>query len=169
MKSKKWNDKQLIDAVANNFSIAGVIKSLGLICAGGNYYTIKNRIEELGLDTSHFTGKGWNIGERYRPIKQAKPIEEILVNNSTFINSNHLRERLLESGLKEARCECCGLTEWQGKPIRLEVHHINANHKDNRLENLQILCPNCHSLTDNYRGKQKVLSAQSETVEVEAG
>ena len=169
MKSKKWNDEQLIDAVENNFSIAGVIKTLGLICAGGNYYTIKNRIEELGLNTSHFTGKGWNIGERYRPIKQARPIEEILVNNSTFINSNHLRERLLESGLKEARCEYCGLTEWQGRPIRLEVHHINANHKDNRLENLQILCPNCHSLTDNYRGKQKVLSAQSETVEVEAG
>ena len=169
MKSKKWNDEQLIDAVTNNFSIAGVIKALGLICAGGNYYTIKNRIEELELDTSHFTGKGWNTGERYRPIKPAKPIEDILVNNSTFINSNHLRERLLESGLKEAKCECCGLSEWQGRPIRLEIHHINANHKDNRLENLQILCPNCHSLTDNYRGRQKVLSAQLETIEVEAG
>lgn len=169
MKSKNWTEEQLIRAVENSFSIAGVIKSLGLICAGGNYTTIKNKIEELNLDTSHFTGKGWNVGNRYHPIKEPTPIDQILVENSTFINSNHLRKRLLQSGLKEAKCECCGLSEWQGKPIRLEIHHINANHKDNRLENLMILCPNCHSLTDNYRGKRKALSAQLEIAEVEAG
>lgn len=169
MKSKKWNDEQLIDAVQNNLSIAAVIKSLGLVCAGGNYTTIHNRIEALGLDTSHFTGRGWNVGERFRPPKEATPIEEVLVENSRFVNSNHLRKRILQEGLKEARCEICGLSEWRGKPIRLEIHHINANHKDNRLENLMILCPNCHSLTDNYRGKAKVMSAQLETTEVEAG
>lgn len=169
MRNKLWSDEQLIKAVKENYSFAGVIKSLGLICAGGNYTTIKNRIQELGLDTSHFTGQGWNVGNRYKQIKNPTPIEEILVENSKFINSNHLRERLIKSGLKDERCEMCGLSIWMGQKIRLEIHHINANHKDNRLDNLMILCPNCHSLTDNYRGKNKVKSAQKETSDVERG
>ena len=74
-------------------------------------------------------------------------------------------------GLKENRCEICGITEWQGKSIQCELHHINGNPTDNRIENLQILCPNCHSQTDNFRSRNrtKVLSAQEETLEVEVG
>ena len=68
MKTKSWNDEQLIEAVQRNFSIAGVIKDLGLVVAGSNYDTIKRRIEELNLDTNHFTGQGWNVGNRYRPV-----------------------------------------------------------------------------------------------------
>lgn len=169
MKTKSWNDEQLIEAVQRNFSIAGVIKDLGLIVAGSNYDTIKRRIEELNLDTNHFTGQGWNVGNRYRPIKQAQPLEEILIENSTFVNSNHLRIRLLKEGLKEAKCEICNNTEWLGQPIKFELHHINGNHKDNRITNLMILCPNCHSVTNNYRGKNIGMSAQKETSDVEAG
>lgn len=79
----------------------------------------------------------------------------------------NIRNRLLSEGIKEHKCECCGLTEWLGHPISLELHHLNGIHTDNRLENLQVLCPNCHAQTDNYSGK--VLSAQEETLEVEAG
>lgn len=169
MKKRNWNDEQLIIAVKENLSIAGVIKSLGLISAGGNYITIKNKIKELNLDISHFTGQGWNVGDRYRPINKKQPLEEILIENSTYINSNHLRERLIKDGCKEPKCEICGLSHWLEKPIRLELHHINGNRTDNRIENLMILCPNCHSQTDNYRGKNKVMSAQEEILEVEAG
>lgn len=169
MKKKNWNDEQLIKAVKENLSIAGVIRALGLKPMGGNYDTIKRRIKKLNLDISHFTGQGWNVGERYRPVRQKQSLDEILVKDSTFINSNHLRERILSEGYKESRCEMCGLTKWLNEPIKLEIHHINGDHKDNRLENLMILCPNCHSLTYNYRGKKKVVSAQKETSEVEPG
>lgn len=71
----------------------------------------------------------------------------------TFKSTYHLKLRLFKEGLKLKKCECCNNTEWQGQPIALELHHINGVSDDLRLENLQILCPNCHAFTDNYRGK----------------
>jgi 5-methylcytosine-specific restriction endonuclease McrA len=80
-----------------------------------------------------------------------------------------LIKRLFDSNLKEHKCEHCGKTEWLGYSIPLELHHINGIHTDNRIENLRVLCPNCHALTDNYRGKNIGMSAQDESPEVEAG
>ena len=99
------------------------------------------------------TGQAWNQGDRFRPVQPARPLSEVLVKNSTWVNSNNLRKRLLKEGLKEHKCECCGNSEWMGKPIALELHHVNGIKDDLRIENLQILCPNCHAFTDNYRGK----------------
>lgn len=67
----------------------------------------------------------------------------------------HVKARLLSGGLKERRCEGCGLTDWQGAPISLELHHVNGDGHDNRLANLRLLCPNCHSQTDTWGGKNK--------------
>ena len=69
------------------------------------------------------------------------------------VQSNKLRRKLLREGLKEAKCECCGNDQWNGVPIPLEVHHKDGNKTNNELDNLQILCPNCHALTPTYRGK----------------
>lgn len=154
MSRKKWTDEQLIQAVKDNLSYAGVIVQLGLIPAGGNYDSIKRKISELNLDISHFTGKAWNQGERYRPIKEAIPLNEVLIENSTWINTNNLKLRLLKEGIKEHKCECCNNIIWMEQPIPLELHHINGIKNDLRIENLQILCPNCHAYTDNYRGKK---------------
>lgn len=148
-----YTDEQLKKAVENNLSIAGVLKELGIVAAGGNYKTINNKIKKLNIDTSHFTGAAWNQGDRYKPIKEAQPLKNILVENSTFKSTCHLKLRLFKEGLKLKKCECCNNTEWQGQPIALELHHINGVSDDLRLENLQILCPNCHAFTDNYRGK----------------
>lgn len=74
---------------------------------------------------------------------------------SKRIKGNSLKEKLYRNGLKERKCEICGLTEWNGKEIILQLHHINGDNKDNRLENLQILCPNCHSQTDNFCNKNR--------------
>lgn len=164
---KKYSDEQLIQAVKDNKSYAGVMRQLGLIPAGGNYRTVKKKIAELNLDTSHFTGKGWNVGLKFKP-KQAQPLSEILVENSNY-QSYKLLRRLLKEGVKERVCENCGNSEWLDNPIPLELHHINGINTDNRLENLQVLCPNCHALTDNYRGKNTKKSAQMETSEVEPG
>ena len=165
MRYKNTNE-ELKEAVKNNLSLAGVLRALNIRAVGGNYKTIKKRIEDLGLDTSHFTGKGWNVGIKYRKIRKNTPLKEILIENSSYVSTNSLKKRLLNEKVKEYKCEICGNTEWMGKPIPLELHHINGNNTDNRIENLQILCPNCHATTDTYRGKN-LQSALSERREVE--
>ncbi len=139
-------------AIKNAHSIAEALRNLGIVDVGGNYRIIKQAIKDYGIDISHFTGQGWNVGLKFNPAKHYSN-EEAFVENST-LNSNNIRRRLIQSGIKECKCEFCGRTEWEGKSIPLELHHINGNNTDNRLENLQILCPNCHALTDNYRGRK---------------
>lgn len=169
MRKKRWTTEQFVNAVNTSYSYAEVITKLGLKVAGSNYDTVKRQIRELNLNTSHMTGKAWNQGERYRNLKQSRPLREVLVEHSTWVNTNNLRKRLLKEGIKKYECECCGNSMWMGKPIALELHHVNGIKDDLRLENLQLLCPNCHSFTDNYRGKNIGMSAQEETLEVEAG
>ena len=130
MSKRKWTDEQFIEAVASSLSYAEVIRKLGLKPAGSNYDTVKNKISELNLDTTHMTGQAWNQGERYKPIQPARPLSEILVKNSTWVNSNNLRKRLLKEGIKEHKCECCGRSEWLGNPIALELHHVNGIKND---------------------------------------
>ena len=93
MSKRKWTDEQFIEAVRTSFSYAEVLRKIGLKVAGSNYDTVKRKITELNLDTSHMTGKVWNQGERYRQVKQKQPLSEILVEHSTFVNTHHLRER----------------------------------------------------------------------------
>ena len=133
---------------------------LGVKPNGGNYKIMHNAIEKYSLDVSHFTGQGWNVGLKFVP-KKPTLLRDILVEGS-YVQSYKLKNRLLQEGLKKKRCECCGLTTWQGREIPLELHHINGNTRDNRLCNLKILCPNCHALTENYRGLNK--SAARETL-----
>lgn len=88
------------------------------------------------------------------------PIEELLVRGRNT-GRHHLKRRLLKAGLKEERCEECGLEEWRGKPLRITLHHVNGDGYDNRLENLQFLCPNCHSQTPNFAGRNGHLRVTS--------
>ena len=159
-----YTKNDVIVAVAENKSIAGVLRQLNLRPIGGNYKTIHRLIKEYGLDTSHFTGQGWNVGLGFKP-KQAISDNEIFVEESDYRCSWRLRERYKKAtGINY--CEECHLSEWQGMPIPLEIHHVNGKNTDNRLENLKLLCPNCHALTNNYRGRA-LLSALSEKRDVE--
>lgn len=88
-----------------------------------------------------------------RPRPRRIPIEQLLVDGRRQTSRSHLKERLFEEGLKENRCERCGLSRWLGKPISMQLHHVNGDGSDNRLENLQLLCGNCHSQTDNWGGR----------------
>ena len=89
---------------------------------------------------------------RIEPRGRKIPIDELLVVGRRT-NRSHLKRRLLEEGIKENRCEICGITEWLGKPLNMQLHHKNGDGSDNRLPNLQLLCANCHSQTDTYGGR----------------
>ena len=149
----KRTKEEFEEAARKSRSIAAMCRNLGLKPCGGNYRLMHNAIDKYRIDITHFSGQGWNIGLKFKPFIKT-PIGEILVPNSTF-QTYKLKKRLLEDGIKQHVCEHCGLTHWQGMVIPLELHHINGDNRDNRLENLQILCPNCHALTDSYRGKNK--------------
>ena len=152
---RNYTDQDITDAVASSESVAGVLRLLGLKPAGGNYKTMNAKIAALGLDTSHWTGKGWNRGDKMGLSRYRKVIslEEALVENSTYVSTSNLKKKLINAGLFEKKCYNCGLDTWLDRPIPLELEHRNGVNNDNRIENLTLLCPNCHALTDTYRGR----------------
>ena len=106
--------------------------------------------ERFGCDSS-----SWSQAVRrgdIRPRPREMPIEKLLVIGRRT-NRTHLKMRLLKHGLKESRCEQCGITEWRGKLLNMQLHHINGDGSDNRLENIIFLCANCHSQTDTCGGR----------------
>lgn len=149
MRLFKYTEEQLKEAVKTSHSKAEVLRKLGVMLSGGNYKTLDTAVDHFKLNTDHFTGQGWNKGGSYGP---KRPIEDYL-SGKVGITSNNLKKRLLREGLKEHKCEKCLLSEWMGEPIPIQLDHINGDHKNNRIENLRILCPNCHAQTDNYCGK----------------
>lgn len=149
MKYKNYTEQQLIEAVKNSISIAQVIKKLGLIPAGGNYNTINNAIKILKLDTKHFLGKAINKGQKFG---HKRHINDYLLNKFK-ISSYNLKKRLINEKLLQSKCYKCHNTEWNNQPIPLELEHIDGNNQNNNLENLTLLCPNCHAQTSTYRGK----------------
>jgi hypothetical protein len=91
------------------------------------------------------------------PRAYPMPIDRLLVAD-TYRGRHNIKRRLLGEGIKQNRCEICGLTEWLGRPLSMALHHINGDGRDNRIENLQLLCPNCHSQTANFsaRGRRRL-------------
>ncbi|MEY4747520.1 MAG: hypothetical protein RLZZ416_569 [Candidatus Parcubacteria bacterium] len=152
MRKKRWTINQLQDAAKKSLSIRQVIGRLGLIEAGGNYVQIKRELVAERIDTSHFRGKLWNKGMKI-PTRPLIAMADILVKSSTF-QSHKLKKRLFTDGLKKPQCELCGWAKQSvdGR-VPVELDHINGDRNDNRLENLRILCPNCHSLQATHRGR----------------
>lgn len=152
MRKKSWTKNDLRKATKKSKSIRQVLKILNLIPAGGNYEQIKKYLTIYNIPQSHFTGRGWNKGMRGIG-KPRIPLEDILVENS-YYQSFKLKKRLFMNNIKQPHCEECG---WAKKAtdgrIPLELDHINGNRNDNRLKNLRILCPSCHSLKPTHRGK----------------
>jgi HNH endonuclease len=147
----KLDVTDLLEAVRTSRSYAEVGAKLGIKAGGGSHERLKRRIEHLGADTSHFLGQGWRRNDR-RPTVPARPLSELLVEGRS-VRTSGLKERLISEGLKPRRCEMCGGSEWNGRPIPLELDHVNGRREDNRLANLRLLCPNCHAQTDTYRGR----------------
>lgn len=147
----KYSLKYLKTVVKNSRSIREVLKNLDIVPAGGNYQTIKNKITTYNIDTSHFCGQAWNKGKKIGPKRS---LEEYLSNTKT-IQSWKLKRRLLNDKIFDRKCYNCNKIQWLKQPIPLELHHIDGDNRNNNLTNITLLCPNCHALTDNYRGKNK--------------
>ena len=133
-------------------SIRQVLIFLGLKAAGGNYVHIQRTLKDLEIDTKHFRGRAWRKGMPTVVIP-AKDLSEVLVENSSY-QSYKLKRRLFLEGIKDPICEQCGWAKMsEDGRLPLELDHINGVRTDNRLENLRILCPNCHSLQLTHRGR----------------
>jgi len=158
----KYTKEVLSPVVASSVSMAGVLRSLGLRPSGGTQAHLKRRIQKFGIDTSHFLGQAANRGIYHVGGSVKKSPNELLTLRSEFerrIAGWLLRRALIESG-RVYECAFCGQKpEWNGKSLLLIPDHKNGNFWDNRSENLEFLCPNCHSQTSTYCGRNIRFSA----------
>lgn len=109
--------------------------------------TLNSYLEKMGIE---YAGQQNKKGQ-FKGVNPYKPAIYYIENNIQ-IKSHELKKKILRDELKPHRCEICGNTTWNGVPIPLELHHIDGNHYNNSWDNLQILCPNCHALTNNNSG-----------------
>ncbi|MFJ7296888.1 HNH endonuclease signature motif containing protein [Streptomyces collinus] len=150
----RWTRHVLERAVAESTNMCEVLRHLGLEVVGGHHTHISRRIKAYGIDTSHFKvptrrGKPW------RPRTPEAFLVEQPADRARRVPSDRLKWAMASSGVAE-RCALCGTEAvWQGRPLPLEVDHVDGDWRNNRIENLRLLCPNCHSTTDSYRGRGK--------------
>ncbi len=149
-------EENLREAIINSNSIAQTIKYLGMSITTTNYRTFHRNVKKFNIDTSHFLGQAHLQGKSHMTCKSYS-LAEALVENSTYVSIAALKVRLVREKLLEYKCsnKDCGVSEWCGKSLSLQLDHINGIHNDHRIENLRFLCPNCHSQTDTFAGKNK--------------
>lgn len=146
----RHTERQLRKLVRESSSVAEVVRRLGIAPVGGNHAHIGRRIAVLGIDTSHFAA--------VHPRRPKSSLGDRLVLGSPAdgrVPGDRLRRALGGRGVPEECAECGIGPEWNGRPLRLEVDHLNGDWWDNRPENLRLLCPNCHAVTDTFRGRRR--------------
>ena len=149
----RYTEEVLQEAVAASVSVAGVLRYLGVAQTGGGHAHISRTIKRMGIDTSHFTGQGWRRGRRFPQQLEPSHWLRVLPPGSPRISGDRLRKALLRTG-RPYVCVMCGNSgTWLLRPMTLHVDHINGDYLDCRPENLRFLCPNCHSQTPTYAGR----------------
>lgn len=157
-KLQAYTEEWLTTLCQESFSYAEVLRKAGRKQSGGNQSHLKKRIEDFGIDTSHFTGQNWRTGltmatDSRITSKEKYSIEEIFIENSK-VDRKIIRSYVVRHNLIPYQCSCCGNKgEWLGEKMALELDHINGVSNDHRLNNLRWLCPNCHSITKTYGAK----------------
>lgn len=164
MKFKKYDKQWLSELCAESYSLAEVLQKAGRSLNGGTYDTLKKKIIEYNIDTSHFTGQLWSKGKTKAEdpritTREKYNIEDIFIENSPY-DRNLAKRYILRHNLIEYKCAICGnIGIWLDQPISLQLDHINGINNDHRLDNLRWLCPNCHSQTENF-GSRNIHKAE---------
>jgi hypothetical protein len=140
---KTWTNDELIYAVSTSISMRQTLEKLNFPALGCYYTFFKKKISQMGIDTTH-----WIKSKPQNYIKK-KPLEEIL----NYSDASVVRRRILQDKIFDYKCSICSINEWQDKKLTLQLDHIDGNNKNHSLENLRLLCPNCHSQTDTYTGR----------------
>lgn len=151
---RSWTDDDLISAIACCESMAATARHLGLCPTGNSYQTLRHYVRKLRIDTSHFS-----------PPRRIRLTYEMIFCENSLCRGSKLAKYVLRHSLLSYVCSECGNTGiHNGKPLRLQIDHINGVHNDNRVGNLRFLCPNCHTQTPTYaRAKSKIGKAPSDT------
>lgn len=135
--------QQILEWIDENQSKAFIAKQLNC-----KQETLNRYLDLMGIEY-----KGNQSGKGMKKSNGREMTLNEYLSNSIDIQTNKIRKKILQEGLKPHQCESCGLTEWLGNPIPLEVHHKDGDRNNNVFENYELLCPNCHAFTDSYRGK----------------
>ena len=146
---EKYTKEVLEKAVSESKSIMDVIRKLGMKFSGGLHGHLTSKIKMWNIDVSHFSREGCNKGKT--PINK-RHWSEILIKRERGQreDTKKLRLALIESGRKYLCEECGGLPIWNNKPLTIQTDHKNGNWLDNRPQNLEFLCPNCHTQTETF-------------------
>ena len=158
----KYTKELLEPIVASSCTMAEVLRKLDLNHqAGGNYRLVSSKIRAFGLSTDHFSGQAWSRGVT-RSFMPRQPDHEVFIENCPRCpNGPRLIKRLLLLGWSY-QCHRCETTEWLGEPLTLHLDHINGINNDNRLENLRLLCPNCHKQTETWGNRLRPSRTQEQ-------
>lgn len=151
MTKYRYTEEQFRAAVSTSKSVRECLTTLGMSNQGGQYKTFYKMASKFNVDVTKLAGKSWAKGKHSGP----KISTQAYLNNEIPIGSFRLKNRLIKEGILEIQCSSCKNVSWLDGPIPLELDHINGNSEDNSINNLRLLCPNCHALTDTYRGKNQ--------------
>lgn len=159
---QKYTKDWLEELCKDSYSYAEVLRKAGRKQGGGSQATLKQKIEEFGIDISHFTGQKWHDSPNQQdnhPSRETYSLEEVFRKDSP-VTQRVLRGYVERHEMIEYKCQGCGMDgHWLNGVISLEIDHIDGDNKNNEIANLRYLCPNCHALTDTFRGKNKAKKA----------
>lgn len=137
---RSYTDEDIVNAVPNVHSLSKLLKVLNLKRAGGNFTNMKRILQNLSVDTSHWTGQAWSKDQQLKDW-------------SEYTHTRSVKKQLIKT--RGHKCEDCDRTQWKGADIPLEIHHVDGDKTNNTYDNLQLMCPNCHAMTDNWRNRTR--------------